>query len=43
MDVGGEWRRGPLLVEEFDSTTVVPPTGRIRRIAWDTLEIEIDP
>ena len=34
-------RRGPLLVEEFDSTTVVPPDGRARVIAWDTIEIEI--
>ena len=33
-------RQGPLLVEEFDSTTVVPPDGRARRIAWDTIEIE---
>jgi N-methylhydantoinase A len=36
-----EWRAGPLLVEEFDSTTVVPPDGRARRIAWDTIEIEL--
>lgn len=38
----GDWRAGPLLVEEFDSTTVVPPDGRARRIAWDTIEIELD-
>jgi len=38
----GEWQAGPLLVEEFDSTTVVPPDGRARRIAWDTLEIELE-
>jgi len=37
-----EWQAGPLLVEEFDSTTVVPPDGRARRIAWDTIEIELD-
>ena len=37
----GEWRAGPLLIEEFDSTTVVPPDGRARRIAWDTIEIEL--
>jgi N-methylhydantoinase A len=41
MDLDGEWRAGPLLIEEFDSTTVVPPDGRVRRIAWDTIEIEI--
>jgi N-methylhydantoinase A len=40
-DLGTEWRAGPLLVEEFDSTTVVPPDGRARRIAWDTIEIEL--
>jgi N-methylhydantoinase A len=37
-----EWRAGPLLVEEFDSTTVVPPDGRARRIAWDTIEVELE-
>ncbi|HLX28346.1 MAG TPA: hydantoinase/oxoprolinase family protein [Casimicrobiaceae bacterium] len=36
-----EWRAGPLLVDEFDSTTVVPPDGRARRVAWDTIEIEL--
>jgi N-methylhydantoinase A len=38
-ELGEGWRQGPLLVEEFDSTTVVPPDGRARRIAWDTIEI----
>jgi N-methylhydantoinase A len=37
-----QWRAGPLLVEEFDSTTVVPPDGRARLIAWDTIEIALD-
>ena len=37
-----QWRSGPLLIEEFDSTTVVPPDGRARRIAWDTIEIELE-
>jgi len=41
MELGGEWRAGPLLVEEFDSTTVVPPGGRARRIAWDTIDVEV--
>jgi N-methylhydantoinase A len=40
-DVGMVWRAGPLLIEEFDSTTVVPPDGRVRRIGWDSLEIEL--
>ena len=42
-DLGPNWRDGPLLVEEFDSTTVIPPDGRCRRIAWDTIEIELEP
>jgi N-methylhydantoinase A len=41
-DLGAQWRSGPLLVEEFDSTTVVPPDGRARSIAWDTIEIELE-
>ncbi len=40
--VDTQWRRGPLLVEEFDSTTVVPPDARVRRIGCDTLEIALD-
>ena len=36
-----DWRQGPLLVEEFDSTTVIPPAGRARRVAWDAIEIEL--
>jgi N-methylhydantoinase A len=39
--VGTEWRKGPLLIEEFDSTTVVPPDGRARLSNWDTIEIEL--
>ncbi len=35
------WIDGPVLIEEFDSTTVVPPDGRIRHIGQDTLEIEL--
>ncbi|MEP7329182.1 MAG: hydantoinase/oxoprolinase family protein, partial [Betaproteobacteria bacterium] len=41
-DLDTRWRSGPLLVEEFDSTTVVPPDGRARRIAWDAIEIELE-
>jgi N-methylhydantoinase A len=39
--LGEAWRQGPLLVEEFDSTTVVPPDGRARLIEWDTIEVEL--
>ena len=41
MQLGAEWRQGPLLIEEFDSTTLVPPDGRARRIAWDIIDFEI--
>ncbi|TMH00600.1 MAG: hydantoinase/oxoprolinase family protein [Betaproteobacteria bacterium] len=40
--VGTQWRTGPLLIEEFDSTTVVPPDGRARLGNWDTIEIELE-
>jgi N-methylhydantoinase A/acetone carboxylase, beta subunit len=39
--VGTRWRTGPLLIEEFDSTTVVPPDGRVRLSEWNTIEIEL--
>jgi N-methylhydantoinase A len=41
-NLDAQWRSGPLLIEEYDSTTVVPPDGRARRIAWDTIEIELE-
>jgi N-methylhydantoinase A len=41
-EMGTEWRNGPLLIEEFDSTTVVPPDGRARLSTWDTIEIELE-
>jgi N-methylhydantoinase A len=40
--LGTQWRTGPLLIEEFDSTTVVPPDGRARLSHWDTIEIELE-
>ncbi|MFZ4531541.1 MAG: hydantoinase/oxoprolinase family protein [Alsobacter sp.] len=36
-----EWTPGPLLIEEYDSTTVVPPGARARRTTWDTIEVEL--
>ncbi|BBK42085.1 methylhydantoinase [Allostella vacuolata] len=39
--IGAAWEPGPLLIEEYDSTTVVPPGARVRRILWDVLEIEL--
>ena len=41
--VGEEWTDGPVIVEEYDSTTVVPPGCRIRRIGWDTLAMDVGP
>jgi N-methylhydantoinase A len=35
------WTAGPLLIEENDSTTVVPPGARARRIAWNIIEVEL--
>ena len=32
---------GPLIVEEYDSTTVVPPGCRIRREAWQVLRLDV--
>jgi N-methylhydantoinase A len=40
-EVSDAWSSGPLLVEEYDTTTVVPPDARVRRLAWDTLELEL--
>jgi len=41
--VGEAWIDGPVIVEEYDSTTVVPPGCRIRRIGWDTLAMDVGP
>lgn len=41
-ELAEQWRQGPLLVEEFDSTAVVPPDAKVRRADWDTIEIELD-
>ena len=36
-----EPRRGPLLIEEFDSTIVVPPEAQVRRDRLDCIIIEM--
>ena len=41
--IGAAWIDGPVIVEEYDSTTVVPPGCRIRRIGWDTVTIDVGP
>jgi len=40
--VAPEWQAGPLLVDEFDSTTVVPPGCWVRRGGWNVLEVSLD-
>jgi N-methylhydantoinase A len=40
-EIGRAPRLGPLIVEEYDSTTVVPPGCTVRRVDWDTLLIEV--
>lgn len=36
------WQAGPLIVEEYDSTCVVPPQARARRDAFNNIEIRLD-
>lgn len=40
-DITGAGLEGPLIVEEYDSTTVVPPGCRIRRDAWQVLRLDV--
>jgi N-methylhydantoinase A len=28
-ELSGTWRRGPLIIEEYDATTVIPPDARV--------------
>jgi N-methylhydantoinase A len=39
--VGASWRTGPLIVEEYDATTVVPPGARVRAEPHGLIEIEV--
>ena len=36
-----EWRAGPLIVEEYDSTCIVPPRARVRLDDLANIEIEV--
>jgi N-methylhydantoinase A len=40
-DISEAGMDGPLIVEEYDSTTVVPPGCRIRRDAWQVLQLDV--
>jgi N-methylhydantoinase A len=35
------WTEGPLIIEEYDSTCVIPPQARARLDEWSNIEIEI--
>jgi N-methylhydantoinase A len=37
-----EWQRGPLIVEEYDATTVIPPGARVRLGEQAMIEIEVE-
>ncbi len=39
--LSSNWREGPLIVEEYDSTCVVPPRARVRFDALFNIEIEV--
>jgi N-methylhydantoinase A len=36
-----EFRSGPLAIEEYDSTTIVPPGCRCRRDEWGNIVVEL--
>jgi N-methylhydantoinase A len=42
-DLIEEWRPGPLIVEEYDATCVIPPQGRARLDKLGNIEIDIQP
>jgi N-methylhydantoinase A len=35
------WRAGPLIVEEYDATCVVPPDARARLDRFGNIEVEL--
>ena len=35
-------REGPLVIEEYEGTVVVPPTARASLDEWGNIDIEID-
>jgi N-methylhydantoinase A len=39
--LGTEWRAGPLIIEEYDSTCVVPPDARVRLDTMNNIEIRL--
>jgi N-methylhydantoinase A len=41
--LSGESRQGPVIVEEYDTTTVVPPGCGVRLDDWNNMVIEVQP
>ena len=41
-DLGAEWAEGPVIVEEYDATCVVPPGCRARLDAFGNIDIAVD-
>ena len=41
-DLTADWREGPLIVEEYDATCVVPPGCRARLDAFGNIDIAVD-
>ena len=41
-DLSASLRSGPLLVQEYDTTIVVPPRSAASRDHWDNVMIELD-
>jgi N-methylhydantoinase A len=40
-ELSEDFRLGPLAIEEYDSTTIVPPGSQVRRDSWGNIEIEL--
>ena len=40
-DLDGE-RRGPLIIEEYDATCLVPPDAKVRRDGFGNIVIDLD-
>lgn len=40
-ELSEHFQAGPLAIEEYDSTTIVPPKSRVRRDMWGNIEVEL--
>ena len=39
--LGSGWEAGPLIIEEYDSATVVPPGCRVARDEWGNILVDV--